>query len=376
MKNRSRMITPLLALALAAQVAPQSYAQTANQHAVFAMTNSVRGNQIIAYSRAADGSLIERNQYPTGGRGSGGTTDPLGSQGSLTLSQDHSLLFAVNAGSGDISVFRVNGANLDPVQVVSSGGSAPVAVAQHGSLVYVINFAGNSNVVGFNLDEDGHLVMIPNSIRYLSATNTGPSSLAFSPDGRFLLLTEKITNNIDVFSVRSDGTLSQPTITPDPIPGIFDVVFSPDGAALIVQTGGASNANASSVSSYLVQADGTLSPVTRSVSTVGNFTCWIALTPNGQFAFTSNTLSSSISGFAISGSGTVTALPDTVVASLPTGSNNLDIAVSDDAKYVYTMNTGAGTIGVFAVQPNGSLRVIGFASGLSAHSGFEGLAAF
>lgn len=72
----------------------------------------------------------------------------------------------------------------------------------------------------------------------------------------------------------------------------------------------------------------------------------------------------------------MTALPGTVVASLPTGSKNLDIAVSDDAKFVYTMNTVAGTIGIFAVQPNGSLRVIGFASGLSAHSGFEGLAAF
>jgi 6-phosphogluconolactonase (cycloisomerase 2 family) len=116
--------------------------------------------------------------------------------------------------------------------------------------------------------------------------------------------------------------------------------------------------------------------VTGSVPTLGTFACWIALTPNGQFAFVSNTLSSSISGFAIAGSGTVTALPGTVVASLPTGSNNLDIAVSDDARFVYTMNTGAGTIGIFAVQPDGSLRVIGFASGLSAHSGFEGLAAF
>ncbi len=327
MKNKSNMITPLLVLTLAAQVAPHIYAQAAQQHAVFAMTNSVEGNQIIAYSRAANGSLIEGNHFVTGGRGSGGTTDPLGSQGSL---KDHSLLFAVNAGSGDISVFRVNGANLELLQVASSGGSAPVAVAQHGSLVYVINFAGNSNVVGFNLDEDGHLVMIPNSIRYLSATNTGPSSLAFSPDGRFLLLTEKITNNIDVFSVRSDGTLSQPTITPDPIPGVFDVVFSPDGAALIVQIGAAGSQNASSVSSYLVQADGTLSPVTGSVPTNGTFACWIALTPNGQFAFVSNTISSSISGFAISGSGTVTALPGTIVATQPTGTNILDIAVSDD----------------------------------------------
>jgi hypothetical protein len=34
----------------------------------------------------------------TGGRGTGGVTDPLESPGSLTLSQDHSLLFAVNGG--------------------------------------------------------------------------------------------------------------------------------------------------------------------------------------------------------------------------------------------------------------------------------------
>ena len=376
MKNRSRTIIPLLALTLAAQVAPHIYAQAGEEHAVFAMTNSVEGNQIIAYSRAANGSLIEGNHFVTGGRGSGGTTDPLGSQGSLTLSQDHSLLFAVNAGTGDLSVFRVNGASLQLVQVVPSGGSAPVAVAQHGNLVYVINFAGNSNVVGFNLDGDGHLVGIPNSIRYLSATNTGPSSLAFSPDGRFLLVTEKVTNNIDVFSVNSDGSLSQPTITPDPIPGVFDVVFSPDGAALILQTGGSVTTSASSISSYLVQEGGTLVPVTGSVPTLGTFACWIALTPDGQFGFASNTLSSSISGFAIGGSGTVTSLPGTVVATLPTSTNNLDIAVSDDGKFVYTMNTGAGTIGIFAVQPNGSLRVIGFTSGLSAQSGFEGLAAF
>ena len=120
MKNKSRIITPLLALTLTAQVAPHIYAQAADEHAVFAMTNSVEGNQIIAYSRADDGSLVERNHFATGGRGSGGTTDPLGSQGSLTLSQNHSLLFAVNAGTSDISVFRVKGASLALVKVVPS----------------------------------------------------------------------------------------------------------------------------------------------------------------------------------------------------------------------------------------------------------------
>ena len=147
----------------------------------------------IAYSRTSKGSLVEGTHCPTGGRGSGGTTDPLGSQGSLTLSRDRSLRFAVNAGTGNLSVFRVRGATLDLSQVISSGGSAPVAVAQHDDLVYVANFAGNSNVVGFRLDEAGCPIRIPNSIRYLSATNTGPFSLAFSPDGHLLLLKEKVT---------------------------------------------------------------------------------------------------------------------------------------------------------------------------------------
>jgi 6-phosphogluconolactonase (cycloisomerase 2 family) len=64
------------------------------------------------------------------------------------------------------------------------------------------------------------------------------------------------------------------------------------------------------------------------------------------------------------------------VASLPAGSFNLDIAVSQDAKYVYTLNAGTGTIGIFAVRPNGSLNLTGLASGLIAGDGFEGLAAF
>jgi DNA-binding beta-propeller fold protein YncE len=112
------------------------------------------------------------------------------------------------------------------------------------------------------------------------------------------------------------------------------------------------------------------------VPTLGSAACWVALTPNGQFAYVSNSASSTISAFAIGSSGNVTALPGTVAASLPIGSTNLDIAVSQDAKYVYTLNSGTGTIGIFAVQPNGSLKLTGLASGLKAQDGFEGLAAF
>src|SRR5258708_7805593 len=76
--------------------------------AVFVMTNAADKNEIVAYERTPDGRLFSGDRYETGGRGSGGVTDPLESQGSLTLSQDHSLLFAVNAGSGTVSVFLVH----------------------------------------------------------------------------------------------------------------------------------------------------------------------------------------------------------------------------------------------------------------------------
>ena len=120
-----------------------------SSHAVFVMTNAVDRNEVISYQRAADGSLQQAHKFATGGRGSGGNNDPLESQGSLTLSQDRTLLFAVNAGSGDLSVFRVHGADLSLADLQLSQGSEPNAVAQHRHLVYVLNTGGSSSVVGF-----------------------------------------------------------------------------------------------------------------------------------------------------------------------------------------------------------------------------------
>jgi 6-phosphogluconolactonase len=134
----------------------------------------------------------------------GGVADPLESQGWLTLSQDHSLLFAVNGGSSEISVFRVYGSHLLLVCKESTGGAEPNAVAQHGGLVYVLNVGGSSNVVGFRLTQFGQLRQIPNSTRFLTTNNSEAASLAFSPDGQFLATTERATNSIDVFHVQAD----------------------------------------------------------------------------------------------------------------------------------------------------------------------------
>ena len=375
-----KAVRTLLFVALAVSVVSTTRSNAQDRrsngaHAVFVMTNAVGRNEVISFQRAGDGSLQEGQTFATGGRGTGGVTDPLESQGSLTLSQDHSFLFAVNGGSGEISVFFVDGSKLLLVDKAVSGGAEPNAVAQHGSLVYVLNVGGSSNVVGFRLNAGGQLRKIPNSTRFLTTNNSEAASLAFSPDGQFLVVTERATNNLDVFPVQDDGTLGPIVVNPSPDPGAFSVSFAPNGAVLVSETGPTGGNNASAISSYSVIANGTLSPISTGVATLGNANCWNAVTPNGQFVYVSNAGSSTISGFAISAAGRLTPIGSTVVGTNPSGSTNLDITVSADGKFVYTLNSGTGTIGIFAIQSDGTLNSLGDAGGLSESAGFNGIAA-
>jgi len=341
------------------------------ESAVFVATNDANHNEVISFVRNPDGSLEEGKRFATGGRGSGGNNDPLESQGSLTLTSDRNELLAVNAGSGQISVFRVRGPLLVLLDVVPSGGSEPNAVAQHGDLVYVLNTGGSSNINGFHL-QNGKLKSISNSLRFLTTNTSGAASLAFSPDGRFLAVTERLTNNIDIFPVNNDGTLGDIVTFKQGGEGTFALSFAPNGALIVSETGGATG---SATSSYAVQPNGTLAVISSSVPSEGKANCWNAITPDGRFVYVSNAGTSAIAGYAIGMAGTLTPLPNTIVAENPNGATNLDIAVSDDGKFLYTLNSGNGTIGVFAIHSDGTLSPLPAAEGVNTNAGFNGIAA-
>ena len=81
-------------------------------------------------------------------------------------------------------MFRVHDTALQLIGRVPSGGSEPVAIAQWGSLFYVLNAGGNGSVVGFHLGNDGSLKQIQGSLAYLTGDLSGGSSLSIRPDGR------------------------------------------------------------------------------------------------------------------------------------------------------------------------------------------------
>src|SRR5580693_9099317 len=187
--------TVLAATATLAGTAAASAATTGRQQfvpgaarAVFVQTDNLAGNQVVAYHRAADGTLTPAGTYATGGLGgqlSGSVVDHLASQGSLSYDPAQATLFAVNAGSNTVSVFGVRGDRLALRQVIPSGGQFPVNVA---------NAENGGSVQGYRVF-GGRLAPIPGSNRALGLnpaatpqfTNT-PGQVAFSPDGQQLIV--------------------------------------------------------------------------------------------------------------------------------------------------------------------------------------------
>jgi 6-phosphogluconolactonase (cycloisomerase 2 family) len=164
-------------------------------------------------------------------------------------------------------------------------------------------------------------------------------------------------------------------VNPSVGPGLFSVLLAPNGIALATETGPAGGNNASAISSYAVHAAGTLSAISASVPTSGAATCWHAITPDGHFVYTSNAGSATVSGFVINANGTLTPVGGTIVGINPAGSTNLDLAISADGKFLYTLDSGSGKVSVFGINQDGTLNNLGEVGGLSSSAGFNGIAA-
>jgi 6-phosphogluconolactonase len=362
--------TRVVAVALAAALATLfiSSASASGRHsagAVYALTNSPAGNAVLVYDRGHDGSLSPAGSYETGGAGTGAG---LGSQGAVIVSDNHRLLFAVNASSNSISSFRIRGDELEFVDSAPSGGSTPTSVAYSDGLLYALNTGVPNNVSGLRVDRHGNLNPILGSSRPLSAASTSPAQVGFSADGDTVLVTERATNRIDSYTVGRNGQLSAPFVHASAGPTPFGFAVNKRNTLLVSEAGTGGGA-----STYTIGGAGALSPVSSMVMTGQRAACWAVVTKNGRYGYVTNAGTGNISGFAIEQDGSASLLdPDGVTG--VTGGNPTDAAVSENGRFLYARVAATNEIAAFRIGSDGSLAKLPSLTGTPA--GLAGLAGF
>src|SRR5581483_1584558 len=223
---------------------------------VYINTNQTN-NEVWAYTRASDGTLTLAGKFSTQGNGS--NTSHLESQGSIILSKNGKFLFVVNAVSNDITSFAVGpNAQLSFIGRYPSGGLFPNSLALRGNTLYVTNYDGDM-IAAFRANTSGMLQPIANSKRRLSGTGVGVAQVSFTPDGKLLVVTEKLSDKIDLFTLGTDGRTTSVKVQASNGLRPLGFAFDPAGHLIV------SEVRASAASSYLVAADGTLSVITGSL---------------------------------------------------------------------------------------------------------------
>jgi 6-phosphogluconolactonase len=337
---------------------------------VYALNNNLSGqNSITVFNRAANGTLTEAGTTAIGGLGSLAAFAD-GTQGSLIRTPNGRRLFAADAGSNQISVVDVHDGHLELAGVFASGGPGPVSLTYDDGLLYVLNAANASaaaaNVTGFRVDPHGGLHPIPGASRPLSSAHPNPAQVQLDPHHNFLLVTEKGTNLIDVYRVADDGSLSAPTSVPSVGNYPFGMAFDPARPGeFVVADAGAPPTFIGAATAYRL-AGGQVHLINGPVPDHQIAPCWMVITNNGRFAYTSNADSQSISGYRIHADGTISLLDASgVTGSTPADTFPIEEALSRNSQFLYVLDTrlllptpGPATLSGFRIHHDGQLTSV------------------
>jgi 6-phosphogluconolactonase (cycloisomerase 2 family) len=400
--------------------APESKSDSGGGH-LYMQTNETK-NAIVHYQWAADGKLTEVERVATGGAGSGKISPIYNIErpnhhegaGSVTLTADHRFLFTTNAGDNSASSFAVDKEgrlkllDVKPTGNKQMGGAKSVAYAPSSRTLYVLHTFGPDHVRLMSVDEEGKLTARPESYSVNTTDypnnwpNRGPTMVVLSPDGKFLLVGTTFDelpsrknpdgtvigwiphgpdgklhfigsnapdpNGIVVFPLRKDGTLGEAKFQDAKGASPFYIAFlnrKPDTFVI-----GYAVSDACALAT--IDKDGKIDvgPLVKIDTSAGlpSELCWLAVSPDDKFVYTTNFGYSYMSSFRIAdgklsiakdpacpkvpGDGTFRAL------NLTLGSGPSDSWMTPDGAYVYQIYGNASKLVGYATQKDGSLKEI------------------
>jgi len=364
--------------------APTPQDPTGIAGAVFFMTNEANGNFIVSSAIGADGKITPTQATYTGGKGGHGQSagdagpDPLFTQDSIKVGG--SFVFAVNAGSNSLSMFKINEANPTDIRLigmpVDTQGEFPVAVAfsQKMNMTCVVNGGAVDGVACFKVDESKGLIPVPNSNRTLSLKQTTPptgppntvSDIIFNEDETKLLVSIKgippTPGRISAFDVNPvDGSLSETSVDSTPaqggivpfsmtnIPG-KNAVLNTDAAVGFAVYDFSKGANDSATSSIIpIEGQGA--------------TCWSNFSPKTGTFFLTDIVTSTVTEVKVDDN-----LAGSIVKQYPlaAGSGTIDnaIATINGNDFLYVLSANVTSIDVMSLPAAGqatTLQTVDFA---------------
>jgi 6-phosphogluconolactonase len=314
---------------------------------VYVQTNDAEQNEVVVFGRGADGELERLGAYLTGGRGSGEPHLP--SQSSVVVAGGR--LYVTNAGSDDVTIFAIDGDGLRVLDRVRSHGSTPRSVAVHGDWVYVLNTGDTPNVASIE------------GARYAFPEGSDPAQVAFTPDGRTLLVTDRASDAIHAFAVGGDGSLGERVThaSSGPTPYGFDV--REDGVVVVTEAAGAQVGKASA-SSYKLDGSASLEPVSGAVGSMRSEVCWAVISKDGRVLFVTNFGDGTISTYAIGADGAIELLEGVAATTVDGQPGIRDEALTSDGRFLYALHANTGQVFGWEVGADGSLAAVGAANGL------------
>lgn len=380
--RKSLWLVNVFALLITASAVAQHQFVYTNDNASPSTTGAP--NTVSAFRANSDGSLtlLAGSPFATGGDGSNGGSISANDIAIVPRTSSLSLLYAVNQGDGTISAFTINPGtgNLtllagSPFLIDGLSGDFSIAPSPNGAFLFVTDDSATV-IRAYSISATGTLSQIPGS-----PFQTGNSwlGLKVSANGRFLLAGETSGNGgVGVFSIEPNGSMRAVAGSP----------FAGSGPSTGVTVNCASTLafhidNQQAIDVYNMSSDGSLNPLPGSpFQTVTGFNAGLTLSPNNQSLFVTdpfgNNGASDISSFAVGKGGALTPAPGSPYPAFFGPGGVAATTTSNDGKYLYSYGFVYAQVDVQRIAANGSLTEVGdfITTGQGAAGSGMGIATF
>ena len=328
----------LLVVALTALIATAGCSSTGSSHLAFVAT----GNGIFAFridNSSGNATSVFSAPFVVGN-----------SPSAIVITPSNQFAYVTNQVDGTISLLKVDttSGTLTEVQPRTKTGASPgvMIMDSTGSFLFVAD-QGSNDIEVFSIASNGTLKLVSSA-----SVGSSPSALALSSSGNLLYVAVPNFSAIYAFNVNS-GTLSPVANSPFFVAnGVASVSFDATGSFLYAPSPGTNTiAGFAANSGPLTPLPGSPYGTTASTNQLMTPVAVVA-DPTGKFLYAANFAASAVSGFNIASNGDLTQL---LSGAGSAGTNPNLIMFDSGGKFLYVGNAGSNSITIFTLDTSGIL---------------------